>query len=69
MQQHALGTPGILFCDIPDVLLGFSRGPWVRGHYSFVWGRLMSSIVFVGDGLVLFDRCIGCFHSKMDDFV
>src|SRR5258708_34251700 len=60
-----LGTLGILFPGILVVLPGFSRGPLVQGHYSFVGGRLMSSIVFVGDYLVPSGHRIAFSHSRM----
>ena len=72
VRQHALNTPGssgTLFHDIPGMLPRSDRGPWVRGHYSFVWGHLMSSIVFVEGDLVLSGRRISCFHSKTDGSV
>src|SRR5258708_40209210 len=59
------GTP---FHDIPGVLPGFGRGPSVWGHHSSAWGRLMNSIVSVGDDPVPSGHCIICSHSKMGGF-
>src|SRR5713226_6456924 len=69
VQRHILDTFGTLFHDIPGMLLWFGQDPWVQGRCSFVWGHWMSSIALVWDGFVLFDRRIGCFHSKMANLV
>src|SRR5260370_5463894 len=72
MRRRVLDTLGrldSLFLDILVVPLWFDRGPLVRGRYSFVEGRLKSSIVSVEDNLVLSGRRITCSHSRMGGFV
>src|SRR5713226_4042594 len=63
-----LGNSGTPSRDIPGMLPEFDRDPWAWGHYSFVWGHLMSSIASVGDDLVPSGRRIGCSRNRMDGF-
>ena|SRR5258708_6806060 len=72
MRRRVLGTPGrldSLFLNTLVMAFCFDRGPLVRGHYSFVAGRLMSSIVSGGNGLALSDRHTICSRSRTGDFV
>ena len=63
-----LGRLGNLFLDTLVVRLWSGRDPLVRGHCSFVAGRLRSSIALVGDDLVLLNRRIVYSRSRMGDF-
>ena len=71
MRRHIPGILGRLDSPFLDTLVAascFDRGPLVRGHCSFVGGRLTSSTALEGDSLVLFGRHIICSHNRMGDF-
>ena len=59
-----LGRLDSLFLDTLVVLLWFGRDPLVRGRYSFVGGRLKSSIASVEDDFVLSGRRTICSRNR-----